>query len=91
MILVNHPHRKRIRQFNILLVYRDERVQRGDHVRLRSRHFVHSVRPAGRILHHHIDLHHFLHHGHPLPRLRAKGTPSGRQGGGFFSRPLSSR
>lgn len=68
---------------------RNECVQRGHHVRLRSRHFLHLIWPAGRFFHHYIDFHHFLHHGHPLPRLRAKGNcPPASEKSGATPEPI---
>lgn len=52
---------------------RYERIQCGDYVRDWGRRLIHSGRRAGRLVRHNIDLHHLLHDGYTLPRLRTQG------------------
>ena len=56
-----------------LQVYRNERLQRGDHVCHWCRHFVRPVRRPGRIFHHHLHLHLVLHYWYIVSGLRTKG------------------
>ena len=56
-----------------LQVYRNERLQCGNHVCHWRRHFVRPLRRPGRFLHHHLHLHLILHYRHAVLSLRSKG------------------